>query len=376
MSIDLHECLDLYETPGATPRVDREAGVIRRVKILGWQSANGRAYLPEGVDPARYEGRVVNANHRRRGEDRDVHDRLGRVTRVTKEPDGLYGDLEYLRSHPLAGPLAEAAERMPGVFGLSHTARGRDRAGSGGAVIEAVEEVYSVDLVGDPATVSGLYESRSHPVRKRIRDLIEALRGRRPGWSRGLREQAEAGVLSQDAEMEEPADVATPQEPADHEAALRAGFRAAVLAALDDESLDLKAKLAKIKEILTAEEKMLGGGKDTSTGTGTGDTPQESRRQPSEVDRLRLQLCARDLLTEARITPGRVLLKALDACASEQEVRDLIAAEQAAPTTPGARSAAPSAAGGAGKTVQEQRGQASEPPRGKDVGRWLKSGSN
>lgn len=56
----------------------------------------------------------------------------------------------------------------------------------------------------------------------------------------------------------------TPVEPApeaasDPDEALKAGFRAAVVAVLDDDTMDVKAKLTKLKELLTTEEKLLSG---------------------------------------------------------------------------------------------------------------------
>src|SRR3954467_13319392 len=56
----LHE--SAVRTPGRLT-VDRDAGVIRGVKVLGWDSKNGRRYDPAGVDPALYEGADVNIDH-------------------------------------------------------------------------------------------------------------------------------------------------------------------------------------------------------------------------------------------------------------------------------------------------------------------------
>ena len=56
--------------------MDRDAGVIRGVKLLGWASANGREYLPAGVDPALYEGRVVNIDHAASGKSASARDRF------------------------------------------------------------------------------------------------------------------------------------------------------------------------------------------------------------------------------------------------------------------------------------------------------------
>lgn len=142
-----------------TLNVDRAAGVIRDVKILGHESANGRTYSRAAITKARglYEGMRVNVDHPKKpGESRGVSDRFGRLVNVREKQDGLYGDLEYIKAHPLAEMTAEVAERMPDQLGLSHNAEGR--MAKGGKLVESITKVHSVDLVSDPATVRGLFE--------------------------------------------------------------------------------------------------------------------------------------------------------------------------------------------------------------------------
>ena len=309
------ECIDLYEASAGAPRVDREAGVIRGVKLLGWKSANGREYKPDGVNPSLYEGRVVNANHVRHGQDRSVYDRFGRTVNVVKRPDGLFGDVEYLKSHPLAGPVTEAAERMPGVFGMSHTAKGRERHGSGGTVIESVELVESVDLVGDPATVAGLYESRSRTM-KTLAEVMEAVKTTRPGYFKALKEFAEAGIMSPSSTYAEPAPApadAAPAEAVDHEAAI---LDAAKMV-LDDDTLDKKAKLKKIKQLLDIVDGGSGGegeGGDNpfgdKKGGDDGDDAADKKTEESlmakqtaaDVKLLREEMAVRDLVDDAKLS--------------------------------------------------------------------------
>lgn len=152
---------DLFE--GVKPsQVDRAAGVIRGVKVLGHVSANGREYSKGAVTQARglYEGIRVNVNHPSKpGEARSLNDRFGRLVNVRETGDGLYADLEYLKAHPLAEMTAEAAERMPDQLGLSHNAEGRVVNRGGKKLVEEITRVRSVDLVSDPATVRGLFEA-------------------------------------------------------------------------------------------------------------------------------------------------------------------------------------------------------------------------
>lgn len=157
----------LCESLPTAIKVDRENGVIRGVKILGLESANGRSYSREAVSKAKglYEGRSVNVNHANKlkpGEDRRLEDRFGRLTNVREESSGLYGDLEYIKSHSMAESVIEAAERMPEQLGLSHCAEGRLAKRNGKNLVEEITSVRSVDLVSDPATTRSLFESETY----------------------------------------------------------------------------------------------------------------------------------------------------------------------------------------------------------------------
>lgn len=168
-------------------KVDRKHGVIRNVKVLGLVSENGRRYLPEAVKEAAdlYEGVRVNVDHPegKPTDQRSAYDRFGKLENIRwVEGEGLYGDLVFLRSHPMAERICEAAERMPDVFGLSHNAGGDgDYDKNGVFVVSNIVEVRHVDLVADPATTKSLQESRQAKPLKESRkmddNLKEALNG-------------------------------------------------------------------------------------------------------------------------------------------------------------------------------------------------------
>lgn len=173
-------------------RVDAQEGVIRGVKVLGLQSANtGRtlgldaaefgealdqpySYAREALAKAAplYEGLGVYVDHPEfnysaggarlfKQRDRKTAERFGRLANVRVSESGLYADLEYLRSHPLAPLVVEAALRMPEMLGLSHHASGRPALVEGRIVIEEIVDVKSVDIIGErPGTTQGLFESR------------------------------------------------------------------------------------------------------------------------------------------------------------------------------------------------------------------------
>lgn len=146
--------------------VDREAGVIPHVKVLGFESKNGRSYSPAAVRKAigLYEGRGVNVDHRRANDkkgDRSVKEHFGALRACAVEPDGLYADLHYVKSHPEAEPICERAERFPDQLGMSHDAEGKIiKPKRGGKVaVESIDTVLCVDVVRYPATTDGLFES-------------------------------------------------------------------------------------------------------------------------------------------------------------------------------------------------------------------------
>ncbi len=159
---------DFHQGQHSPLRVDREAGVIYRVKILGWDSVNGRKYLPEAGKMALplYEGAKCYCDHPAKATaSRASHDALGMWRKPVYEADGLYADLHYLRSHPMAERVVEDAERGMGVFGMSHNADGDVEREGGVDVVKRITEVRSVDLVTDPATVSTLWEGRKVKVK-------------------------------------------------------------------------------------------------------------------------------------------------------------------------------------------------------------------
>jgi len=146
---------------GLNLAVDATNGIIRHVKVLGPKSANGREYLPEAMRRAKglYEGKAVNVDHGQPGDRRSYRDRLGRLAGVEVRPDGIFADLHFNPKHPLAEQLAWDAEHAPGNVGLSHDASGRTVRKGGTVVVEEITAVHSVDLVADPASTKGLFES-------------------------------------------------------------------------------------------------------------------------------------------------------------------------------------------------------------------------
>ena len=154
----------LLERVLAAPgRVDRAAGIIYGVKALGRKSKNNREYSDQALREAVrfYEGIAVRINHpdkNKPGADRQFHEHFGCLRNAVLR-DGVFADLHFLPSHGQANVVCEAAERMPHTFGLSHNAEGRTTTRGGKTIVESILSVRSVDIVCNPATTSGLFES-------------------------------------------------------------------------------------------------------------------------------------------------------------------------------------------------------------------------
>ncbi|MGI6420417.1 MAG: hypothetical protein ACOX1P_32710 [Thermoguttaceae bacterium] len=161
----MHEPIqEFVDSRGLVMPIDRRGGIIRGVKILGVASQNGRTYLPEAIERAAplYEGAKVNVNHAKRGPagPRDYRDRIGVIRNVAARPgEGLFGDFHFNPRHALAEQLLWDAEHAPQNVGFSHNVLARLGRRGETVVVEEITKVQSVDLVADPATTAGLFES-------------------------------------------------------------------------------------------------------------------------------------------------------------------------------------------------------------------------
>lgn len=158
---------EFVDSRGVALRVDRQAGVLRGVKILGLESRNGRSYRPEALAQAAalYEGAKVNVNHPKGGPyaPRDYQDRIGVIRNVAARADGLYGDFHFNPKHALAEQLLWDAEHAPENVGFSHYVEARTARSGERVTVEEIVRVQSVDLVADPATTRGLFEGQPGP---------------------------------------------------------------------------------------------------------------------------------------------------------------------------------------------------------------------
>lgn len=312
-------------TFGAPARVDRAGGVIHGVKVLGRESKNGRSYSDQAMaDAARLtEGVKVHVNHPERDKpsrERGIGEMFGQLKNVVIKGDGNYADLHYLKNHPLAEAVVERAERFPATFGLSQNADGKVRMKNNKQFVESVVELRSVDLVDTPATTAGLYESQADD--KPLVEFVKAIDGAEAGRAELL------ALLEMDAAMAKvPAGMSG--QGMDAKQQMKAAFRSLIVSVLDDESLDTKAALRKIKDILQSQEKVMADSTTKPEGEAKPEETLESLRTKIaalEADKARAssEAVCRTLLEEASVKPDAVKLKALVALPDEADRKSLI----------------------------------------------------
>lgn len=162
---ELHE--QTVET-GAFSEAEVGDGVLNGVVILGKHSQNGRIYPTSTMKEARekYRGVGFFTDHpkksdlKERGGVRSVHDIAGKVRNPRVVGDQLKGDVELLDAEPQKSFVTALAAQLPEKVGMSHRAQGRVRVKEDGTqVVESISAVDSVDLVTEPASTSGLFES-------------------------------------------------------------------------------------------------------------------------------------------------------------------------------------------------------------------------
>lgn len=155
-------------------RVDRAAGVIYGVKVVGLSSPNthgvrgaeGTTYTSEALSRALplYEGIKVNVDHPPRGKpgmERSARDRFAWLEDAHLAEGGIFADLHFLDpTDPLAVKMMNAAEENPSCYALSHNAVGRGEVRGGRYVVVEIPEVHSVDIVADGGTNRSLFESK------------------------------------------------------------------------------------------------------------------------------------------------------------------------------------------------------------------------
>lgn len=145
-------------------KIDRVNGVIRNVKLIGFESKNGRTYPAAVLKTAvnKYEGAKVNIDHPEKDptQPRSYNERFGIIRNARfVEGSGVHGDFHFNPKHPIAEQFCWDAEHTPESLGFSHNATLRmGPVVDGKEMVEAVVGIRSMDLVADPATTRSLFE--------------------------------------------------------------------------------------------------------------------------------------------------------------------------------------------------------------------------
>lgn len=354
----------LGDGPRHAHKIDREAGVIRGVRVVGFESKNRRRY-PKGVLEAalaHYEGADVNLDHN--GEtvlDRSIRDAWGVLKDCKLEEDGIYADLPYLKSHPATEQLLEMAERFPRNFGLSHVAEGIcHRDPQGVEIVDEILGIESVDVVRKPATNGGLFESKRRKKTSTVRDLLKGIESspRAKALSRLLEQEGFGSFGDLSVDVPQLADPDAADEEDEVDASLQAGVEELVLAIVRQD-LTKDEKLARIEQVLSAGEAPNGGGGDQAEGqnedgtmttkngaaagaagsSATGATDAADLK--AQVESLRKQLDLTKVFEEVGLSPKQLSeaqLKLVEAQTSRENQKALLEAlkggiEAAAPDT-------------------------------------------
>lgn len=143
---------------------NRENYTIDNVVLLGSDSKNQRVYTEGCMSRAvgMYEGVKAFVNHPSSEEEktgrRDVRNLAGQFVNPRLTDGKIRANFKGLKNE--SGKLfVEIAESMPSIAGMSHNAIGAWRSEDGKQIVEDIKRVISVDLVADPATTKGMFES-------------------------------------------------------------------------------------------------------------------------------------------------------------------------------------------------------------------------
>ncbi len=153
-----------YSASFQEAKFEKDKHIIRGVVLLGPVSKNKREYTRECMQKSipLFEGVQAFINHPSSEEEktgrRDVRNLAGKYVNARYEEGKVKADAMLLPNEN--GKLyMDVAETMPDVAGNSQNAHGKWRSDGGKQIVEELTQVFSVDLVANPATTRGMFES-------------------------------------------------------------------------------------------------------------------------------------------------------------------------------------------------------------------------
>lgn len=271
-----------------------EDGVLRGAKLLGNKSLNGRFYsdtvIAAGING--YEGVKVYLNHPR-GRDgaveRDFNDWIGVVESPQARKGGAWGDIRFRTEHPRYREICEAVDKFANKCGFSHVADIDSDVKSGTEYVSRIGEVFSVDLVTDPATTKGISESRAPTMKKTFKQIVESSKGLigkktvAENMRRVLEEAMTTGEMPATAEVEV-AETATDEE------SVKAGLKQMIVQKLETADAAAMKSVLKALGVGDSISELLGGATpETNTSAPIADDapkPEEQKKMESRMARL------------------------------------------------------------------------------------------
>ena len=172
---------------------DKEAGVIRNVKVLGYKSNNGRIYEDLALeDCARlYEGVPVHFGHGTT----DYRDRIGVLRNCRRKGRGVYGDWHLNKGSSFFEQVWDDANNNPQVLQMSHevSRENAEIAFEGGIDrIKRVHKVNSVAIVTEAATNKSLFEAKEMTLKELLEKYPDLMEEHAKASQKELKDQLDA----------------------------------------------------------------------------------------------------------------------------------------------------------------------------------------
>jgi hypothetical protein len=148
----------------STGAIDTEAGVIRGVSLITKGPALGHGVMIDDKTLAQVKtaaeqyagGLKVKLDHAS-----GAGDIIGYIDTLRIDGDKLLGDMHLLQNSPHRDYILEIAQRIPDTFGLSIAFSGpSEKSADKLTTLQRCSEIYSVDLVSEPAANKGLFERK------------------------------------------------------------------------------------------------------------------------------------------------------------------------------------------------------------------------
>lgn len=314
------ETIYLESTPDASD------GVLRGVKLLGENSRNNRRYGKEVREAAApmYKGKKVYIDHQRDQGDRSYDRWAGTVIEAYNREDGIYGDVKLRQKSPYFDGILEAVKDFPTDVGFSHVADGECRMEGTTEVVESIKEVFSVDLVTDPATTGGFFESaRTKTMSKTVKEILKSA-DKRNKWAKLLKEMEGEGMVPGDMAVEAP-------EEADPAEEVKLALEKAAMAVLKkwfSGDIEEAAAISEIKKIAGMKDEAVSEPEGGEVAPAPEPAAESAALKAVQAELAKLKESkaltdARNLLLESNIEPTEARIKTL-ARTPENEQDDLI----------------------------------------------------